>query len=87
MPQPNAPSVSMIRGQAPADEKLDEVSLIRSACFGRASGVAVTVLGPKKLHVKLVAPTEADARDAAAVVSRLPELTTYSVTFEASVSR
>jgi hypothetical protein len=81
------PTVSMIRGQAPTEERVDEVTLIRSACFGRASAVGVTVLGPKTLHVKLVSPTESDARDAAAVVSRLPELKTYSVTFEASVTR
>jgi hypothetical protein len=82
-----APSVSMIRGQAPTEEKIDLDGVIRSACYGRASGVSVTSVGVKKLHVKLVSPTESDARDAAAVVSRLPQLKAYTITFEATVER
>lgn len=84
---PPAPSISMIRGQAPDDDRPDVSALIRSTCFGRADEVTVTRLGPLKLHVRLKAPTEADARDAAALVSWLPQLKPYTVTFEATVSR
>jgi hypothetical protein len=80
------PSVSLIRGQAP-EEPIDEVALVRSACFGRASAVGVTKTGEKKLHVRLVVPTATDGRDAAAAVSRVAELKAYDITFEATVSR
>ena len=82
-----APSISMIRGQAPDDDRPDVSDLIRSTCFGRADEVTVTRLGSLKLHVRLKTPTEVDARDAAALVSRLPQLKPYTVTFEATVSR
>lgn len=77
----------MIRGQAPDDDRPDVSDLIRSTCFGRADEVTVTRLGSLKLHVRLKTPTEVDARDAAALVSRLPQLKPYTVTFEATVSR
>lgn len=90
-PLPNnpapAPSISMIRGQAPDYDGADLYAVIRSTCFGRADEVSVTRLGPLKLHVRLKTPTEADARDAAALVSRLPQLKPYTVTFEATVAR
>ena len=81
------PSVSMIRGQAPLATSEDVDGTIRTACYGRASAVTVTHTGQKKLHVKLTAPTESDARDAAAVVSGLPQLKAYSITFEATIGR
>lgn len=80
------PTVSVTRGQAPVAEVSVE-DAIRSACFGRASRVGVSRPGPQKLHVKLVVPTEADARDAAAVISRLPEVKAYAVTFEAVIGK
>lgn len=84
------PTVTVTRGQAPiaatrTDAEID--AAIRSACFGRASRVGVSRPDPQRLHVTLVVPSEADARDAAAVVSRLPELKAYSVTFEAVVGK
>jgi hypothetical protein len=81
------PAVTLIRGQAPVASTNDLDGLIRSACFGRANRVLIERPGPQRLHLKLVVPTEADARDAAAVVSRLPELKAYSVTFEATVGK
>lgn len=82
---PPAPAVSMIRGQAPADSSEDLAALIRSACFGRASDVAVLQPEENRLVVRLTTPTETDARDAAAVISRLPELRTRQVVFEVKV--
>lgn len=84
------PTVTISRGQAPiaatkSDAEVD--TAIRSACFGRANQVGVSRPGPQRLHVTLMVPTEADARDAAAVVSRLPEVKAYSVTFEAVVGK
>jgi hypothetical protein len=86
---PSLPTVTVTRGQAPPVAKTDADvdATIRSACFGRASRVGVARPGPQRLHVTLVVPTEGDARDAAAVVSRLPELKTYAVTFEAVIGR
>jgi hypothetical protein len=90
---PTLPNVTITRGQAPpavkavAKTDADIDGLIRSACFGRASRVGVARPGPQKLHVTLVVPTEADARDAAAVVSRLAELKAYEVTFEAVIGK
>ena len=84
------PTVTVTRGQAPiaaTKTDADVDATIRSACFGRASRVGVSRPGPQRLHVTLVVPTEADARDAAAVVSQLPELKAYSVTFEAVVGK
>lgn len=81
------PAVTLIRGQAPIAATPDVDGLIRTACFGRASRVEIERPGPQRLHIKLVVPTEADARDAAAVVSRLPEVKAYSVTFEATVGK
>ena len=81
------PSVSVTRGQAPNPTAPDLDTAVRSACFGRASRVGITRPGPQRLHVTLVVPTEADARDAAAVVSRLPEVKAYSVTFEAVIGK
>jgi hypothetical protein len=87
-PPGSVPSISMIRGQAPEpDDAVDIPARIRAACFGRASGVGITVLGAKKLLVVLEVPTESDARDAAALVSRLPELKSYTVTFEVTIRR
>ncbi len=82
------PTVSVTRGQAPpATTAVDVDEAIRSACFGRASRVGVSRQGPQKLHVTLVVPSEADARDAAAVISRLPEVKAYAVTFEAVIGK
>lgn len=82
------PTVSVTRGQAPpAMTAVDVDESIRSACFGRASRVGVSRPGPQKLHVTLVVLTEADARDVAAVISRLPEVKAYAVTFEAVIGR
>lgn len=91
-PDAPLPTVTISRGQAPtaatvAPTEADVDAAIRSACFGRASRVGVSRPGPQKLHVTLVVPTEADARDAAAVVSRLPELKTLAVTFEAVIGK
>ena len=80
---PSPPSVTMIRGQAPAAKKVDLEELIRTACFGRTTSVTVLKSNEKGLLVKLVAPTESDAREAVGLVSRLPELKEYSVKFEA----
>ena len=80
------PTVSVTRGQAPVAEVSVE-DAIRSACFGRASRVGVSRPGPQKLHVTLVVPTEGDARDAAAVISRLPEVKAFAVTFEAVIGK
>lgn len=86
---PSLPTVTITRGQAPPAPRTDADvdATIRSACFGRASRVGVARPGPQRLHVTLVVPTEGDARDAAAVVSRLPELKAYSVTFEAVIGK
>lgn len=86
---PSLPTVTVTRGQAPpaARTDADVDATIRSACFGRASRVGVARPGPQRLHVTLVVPTEGDARDAAAVVSRLPELKAYAVTFEAVIGK
>lgn len=81
------PTVSVTRGQAPAAGPVDVDEAVRSACYGRASRVGISRPGPQKLHVTLVVPTEADARDAAAVISRLPEVKAYAVTFEAVIGK
>ncbi len=80
------PTVTVSRGQVP-EAKASVADLIRSACFGRASRVGVELIGQQRVHVRLVAPTEQDARDAAAVVSRLPELKAWTVTFEAAIGK
>jgi len=77
------PQVTMSRGQAPADDALDETKLIRSTSFGRAEKVLVTSTGKKSLHVSMTVSYESDARDLAAIVSRLPELKEFAITFEA----
>lgn len=83
---PTLPDVTLIRGQAPVTEQ-DLDALIRLACFGRATRVKIEHTGPGQFRVTVVAPTEADARDAAALVSRLPEVKPYTVTFEAVVEK
>ncbi|MCU0705723.1 MAG: hypothetical protein MUF18_17280 [Fimbriiglobus sp.] len=83
------PTVTITRGQAPPTppSSADVDTAISSACYGRAIRVGVSRPGPQRLHVKLVVPSEADARDAAAVVSRLPEVKDYTVTFEAVIGK
>jgi len=81
------PTVTMSRGQAPTNEPVDAVTLIRQASFGRADRVDVTVTGKNSLKVSLLTPTEGDARDLAAIISALPELRALHVSFEAHVRR
>jgi hypothetical protein len=84
---PAEPNVSISRGQ-PATETVEDLeATIRSVCHGRASRVVVKSLGTKRLHIRLVAPTDSDARDAAAVVSQLPQLKAFAITFEATIER
>ena len=77
------PQVTMSRGQAPLDETPDLGKLIRQVSFGRAEKVLVSVTGKNSLHVNLSVTQETDARDVAALISRLPELKEYAITFEA----
>jgi hypothetical protein len=77
------PQVTMSRGQAPAEEGPDFGKLIRQVSFGRAEKVLVSVTGKFALHVNLSVTQETDARDVAALISRLPELKEYAITFEA----
>ncbi len=77
------PQVTMSRGQAPADDAPELDKLIRTTSFGRADKVLVTKTGVKQLHVSMTVSHESDARDLTAIVSRLPELKDYAITFEA----
>jgi hypothetical protein len=77
------PQVTMSRGQAPLDETPDLGKLIRQVSFGRAEKVLVSATGKNSLHVNLSVTLETDARDVAALISRLPELKEYAITFEA----
>jgi hypothetical protein len=81
------PQVTMSRGQAPLDETPDLGKLIRQVSFGRAEKVLVSLTGKKSLHVNLSVTQETDARDVAALISRLPELKEYAITFEAHLIR
>ncbi len=82
---PAIPTVSVIRGQSEGREPQSLEALIRSACIGRVAKADVRATDAGKLVVTFVAASENAARDAAALVAKLPELKPYDVTFEARI--
>ncbi len=74
------------RGQQPA-ETPDVTALIRAACFSRVNQVRVIETEKGTLTVTFVTTTEQLAREAAAVVSKLPELRPYEVRFEVQLTK
>ena len=62
-------------------------ALIRAACFSRVNQVRVIETEKGTLTVTFVTTTEQLAREAAAVVSKLPELRPYEVRFEVQLTK
>lgn len=86
----NRPSsgITLVRGQEPVAAKPTDINaLIRETCFSRVSQVRIVETGPRKLTVTFVTSTEQLAREAAALVSELPELRPYEVRFEVQLSK
>ena len=82
---PAVPTVSVIRGQSESREPQSIEAIIRSACIGRVAKAEVRSNGDRKLVVTFVAASEYAAREAAALVAKLPELKSYDVAFEARI--
>lgn len=79
----------LVRGQQSpeAAETPDVAARIRAACFSRVNQVRVTETGQGKLTVTIVTTTEQLAKEAAAVVSKLPEVRPYEVRFEVQLTK
>jgi len=84
--KPAVPTISLIRGQVENREPQSLDAIIRSTCVGRVVSADVRANGAGKLVVTFVAASESAAREAAALVAKLPELKPYEVTFEARVA-
>lgn len=80
-----APTVSVIRGQLDSREPQSLEILIRNASVGRVARSDVRAITAKRLVVTFVVASENAAREAAALVAKLPELKPYEVTFEAQI--
>jgi len=85
-PKSVTPTVSVIRGQIDGSEVRSLEALVHNAVTGRVVRTEVRGVGGKRLVVTFVAASEAAAREAAALVVKLPELKPYSVTFEAHIA-
>ena len=79
------PTVSVIRGQLDGRQPQSVETIIRSACVGRVVQTDIRENGPGKIVVTFVAASESAAREAAALVAKIPELKPYEVTFEARI--